>query len=236
MISLKIAGLNVTVEDSSELLLKRGEAYLKQDQSCDNADIAISLDKAWVGRLREASPELSYDSCHYLLSGEEFYVRLLEYGGLLLHASAVAVDNKAYLFSASSGTGKSTHTSLWQQYLGEERAVIINDDKPAIRLMDGRFYCCGTPWSGKSEKNVNLSVPLQCITFIERSPVNKIEKMEQGQAIRLLLQHTIRPGDPRRLRLLLELAGKILDRIPVYRMGCNMEPDAARLSYQTLKG
>ena len=80
--------------------------------------------------------------------GEAFYARLLQYDGMLLHASCVEKDGKAYLFSAKSGTGKSTHTHLWLRAFPDSR--IINDDKPAVRRMDGTFYACGTPFSGKN--------------------------------------------------------------------------------------
>ena len=73
---------------------------------------------------------------------------------MLLHSSAVVVDGYAYLFSADSGTGKSTHTGLWKQHFGD-RAYIINDDKPAIRKVDGEWYVFGTPWSGKTDTSVN---------------------------------------------------------------------------------
>ena len=73
----------------------------------------------------------------------------------MVHASAVEVDGKAYLFSADSGTGKLTHTKQWQNYFGKERALIINDDKPAIRKDKNGWAAYGTPFSGKTDENLN---------------------------------------------------------------------------------
>lgn len=88
---------------------------------------------------------------------------VLDYDAFLFHCSAVAVDGEAYLFTAPSGTGKSTHTRLWRERFGE-RAVMINDDKPLIRMEEGTFYVYGTPWNGKH----HLSVNLECCTIVQQ--------------------------------------------------------------------
>lgn len=73
--------------------------------------------------------------------------KILDRNCVLFHCSAVAVDGKAYLFTAASGTGKSTHTRMWRQHFGG-RAVMVNDDKPILRIKDDGIYVCGTPWCG----------------------------------------------------------------------------------------
>ena len=93
---------------------------------------------------------------------------------ILVAVVVFAMDGQAYLFSADSGVGKSTHSRLWQQVFGDQRVTIINDDKPALRLRDGVWYVYGTPWSGKYGLNHNLCYPLAGICFLERSKTNKI--------------------------------------------------------------
>jgi hypothetical protein len=93
-------------------------------------------------------PNISAKDLEYMESARQFYVTLLYREGLYLHASAVELEGRVYLFSGDSGVGKSTHTRLWQQVFGES-ARIINDDKPALRYLDGVWYAYGTPWCGK---------------------------------------------------------------------------------------
>ena len=106
---------------------------------------------------------LSAEDNYYLNSGFLFYLQLLRHNGMMLHASAVVVDGYAYLFSGPCGIGKSTHTALYKDAFPE--AVIINDDKPALRCMDGVWYAFGTPWCGKDGINVNMSAPLAASAF-----------------------------------------------------------------------
>ena len=152
---------------------------------------------------------------------------------ILFHASAIAVDGMAYLFAAKSGTGKSTHTGLWKKLLGE-RAVIVNDDKPLIRInKNGTAIVYGTPWDGKHRLSRNISVPLRAVCTLERASDNDIREITKDEAYPLLLQQTYRPADPDAMKRTLFL----LDRLDVklYKLRCNMDIRAAELSYNTMK-
>lgn len=184
--------------------------------------------------LRAQQPHLSEDDCEYLMTGDSFYRQLLAFDGMLLHASAVVMDGKAYLFSAPCGTGKSTHTALWCRVFGPDRARILNDDKPALRYEDGAFYAYGTPWSGKTDQNLNLRVPVAGICMLNRGQTNEIQPHTGTQAIYDILSQTIRPKDPRLTGRLLELLDKLLACVPVWKLHCNMEPEAAMVSYQAM--
>ena len=152
---------------------------------------------------------------------------------ILFHASAIAVDGMAYLFTAKTGTGKSTHAGLWKKLLGE-RAVIVNDDKPLIRISkNGTAAVYGTPWAGKHRLSSNISVPVRAICMLERASDNAIRETTKAEAYPLLLQQTYRPADPDAMKRTLFL----LDRLDVklYRLRCNMDICAAELSYNTMK-
>ena len=92
---------------------------------------------------------------------------LFERDVLMTHGSTVAVDGKAYLFTAKCGTGKSTHTRLWRQVF-ESRAAMVNDDKPFLKITEAGVLACGSPWSGKHGLDTNITVPLQGICILER--------------------------------------------------------------------
>mgnify|MGYP003335436350 CR=1 FL=1 len=102
----------------------------------------------------------------YLLSGTLFYQQLLKFDGMMLHASAAKYDGRVYLFSGPCGIGKTTHTKLWEKYF--PGAVVINDDKPALRREAGKWMVYGTPWCGKNGINSNASAPLAGICFLHR--------------------------------------------------------------------
>lgn len=223
-----IAGLTVSMQPQGRTA-RQAEPYLCTDEK--QPDLTIP----WGGELlHQQHPHLSLDDCSYLASGAAFYQQLLLHDGMLLHASAVVMEGRAYLFSAPSGTGKSTHTQLWQQVFGD-RARILNDDKPAIRWEDGQFYAYGTPWSGKHDLSFSGRFPLQAICLLERGQENKISKCDPQEVIFSLADQTFRPASAMLMDKLLSLLDCLLRQVPVYKLQCNMEPEAARVSWAGMK-
>ena len=152
---------------------------------------------------------------------------------LLCHGSTVAVDGKAYLFTAKCGTGKSTHTRLWREVFGD-RARMVNDDKPFLILTENGVLACGAPWSGKHGLDTNITVPLAGICILERGPENIIRPIPAKEAVFMLLQQSNRPQDPRRMPKYLELLDKLSQQVTFYRLACNMSPEAALVAYEAM--
>jgi hypothetical protein len=161
--------------------------------------------------------------------------RMPEHDTILFHGSCVAVDGAGYLFAAKSGAGKSTHARLWRELLGE-RAVMVNDDKPLLRLADGGAVACGTPWDGKHRLSANTSVPLKAVCILERAARNAIRPVTAAEAYPLLLQQTYRPMDAAALAKTLALVDRLAASVSFWRLGCNMEPEAAQIAYEAMKG
>lgn len=222
----KIAGLTVQM-DSFGRTVRQARPYLC---AAAQPDIIIRSDWQW---LKARQPHLSEEDCEYLSTGSSFYSQLLSFGGMMLHASAVAVDGRAYLFSAPCGTGKSTHTQLWLKKFGS-RAFILNDDKPALRREDGVWYAYGTPWSGKHDISVDTRVPVAGIAMVCRGEKNEIELFGGTGAIFSILEQTARPRGPEFRIQLLELLDKLITEVPVWKLRCNMEPGAADVSYAAM--
>ena len=171
-----IAGLKVDIKNIKGRTEKQAVPYYSASQSENQkADITINVTPERIKAAMAEHPELNNDDWEYMLTGSDFYTALIDFDGILLHSSCVAVDGVAYAFSADSGTGKSTHTQLWLKHFGD-RAHIVNDDKPAIRFIDGKVYACGTPWSGKYDYSTPEILPLGGICFLERSKTNQIKK------------------------------------------------------------
>lgn len=194
-------------------------------------EIEVCVSNACIEQKSQEFSHLTPYECEYMWSGEQFYRKILDFDGFVLHASAVVLQDKAYLFSAPSGTGKSTHTKIWQRVFGEDKTFIINDDKPVIRMVDGEIMVFGTPWNGKEGISKNTGVLLQGICFLERADENSIREVNTKEAVYSVLNQTIRPKDPDGMDRLLGVLDNVLKSTRVYRMGCNMSDDAAIAAY-----
>ena len=153
---------------------------------------------------------------------------------LMTHGSTVAVDGKAYLFTASCGTGKSTHTRLWRQVFGD-RAVMVNDDKPFLKLTETEVLACGSPWSGKHGLDSNITVPLQGICILERGKENRIQRIPPEEALPMLLHQSYCPLDPQKQARFAELVRLLAEKTHLWHMCCNMDPSAAEISHKAMR-
>lgn len=186
-------------------------------------------------RVERYDPRLGTSTVAYMESAFQFYRKLVEFSGFYLHSSAVVLDGKAYLFSGPCRAGKSTHTRLWQSAFGP-KARVINDDKPAIRLIDGRWYAYGTPWCGKDGINENAMAPLAGVCFLKKAQENRIRRLDSVAAMQKILSQTIYKFDSaQQLDQLLELLNRFLMDIPVYELENLPESSAARMSYETMR-
>lgn len=170
----------------------------------------------------------------YMESGMQFYWRLLRFSGLMLHASAVAMEGRAYLFSGPCGMGKSTHTGLWRQTFGDA-AQVFNDDKPALRRLEDRWYAYGTPWCGKDGINQNKKVPLAGICFLQRGEENHIRRLTPAETVGRILAQTTYRLQPASMDLLLGHIDALAREIPMFELASRPETAAARLSYETMR-
>ncbi len=228
---LKAADLIIDIDIKGDLLLSRVKPYLYTGN--ENADMSfINIPNSYYEEKQKQFPHLSFDEIEYLWSGSLFYEHLTRFSGVMLHASCVEYEGKAYLFSAPSGTGKSTHTHLWVKYLNGAR--IINDDKPAIRLVDGKFYAYGTPWSGKTDESINQGFPIVGICFLERGE-NNIEKIPGIKALKLFMDQTVRPANKELMLNAVDIINNILTDIPIYKLSCDMSKEAVETSLNGMR-
>lgn len=225
----KIANLVVEMEPRFDLLNSRCAEYAVQD--ADHTDFSISVSAEAIAEKASNTPGLSQEACEYAWYGYEFYKKLLDFDGMMLHSSCISVDGEAYLFSAPSGTGKSTHTNLWKEYF-KERAVFINDDKPALRIIDGRVCACGTPFSGKTALNTNIIVPVKGICILNRGVTNSIKLADKSILVHRLLNQAYRPQNPALMNRTLDILGTVISNVPVYELYCNISTEAVVTAYE----
>ncbi len=157
-----------------------------------------------------------------------------EHNRILMHGSTIAINGKGYIFTALSGTGKSTHTALLRKLHGEN-AVMINDDKPFVHIAEDKVYVCGSPWMGKHNLGSNMIVPLEGIFFLRRSEENVLSELTPEKALTLLMAQCHRPVQAEKMMCTLDILDQILTRVPLYDFGCNMDISAAELSSSVMK-
>ncbi|MBQ3549572.1 MAG: hypothetical protein IJA41_01220 [Clostridia bacterium] len=225
-----IAGLKVEMNVRGEMLRERSEKYRSDFEG--EPDIVIDPEPEKLARLQEDFPRLKEDAVEYLGTGCIFYYRLLKFDGLMLHSSCIAYDGKAYIFSADSGTGKSTHTSLWREYI--DGVTMINDDKPAIRLIDGVFYAIGTPWSGKTDQNTDIAVPVGGVALLKRGLENRITPAKPAEIVPFIMRQTMFPTKPENIDRLADLLDKFIRTVPIYDLECDISERAVITSFEAL--
>lgn len=158
-------------------------------------------------------------------------IGMLDYQVLLLHGSAICLDGEVCIFTAPPGTGKSTHTRLWRGVFGD-RAYMINDDMPMLVVSRDKVEVYGSPWTGKHELGCNGHAPLKAIIELTRDTENHINGISAVEAFPIIKRQAYAASDVNVMKKVFPIEKKILEIIPFYCLGCNMEDDAARVAWK----
>lgn len=204
---------------------KSKEVYARIDYDLSYQQIEIQL--------LQHSP-INYYETEYVWTGILFLEIALTHGYTALHGSAICYQGKAIIFSAPSGTGKSTQTDLWHDRLKE--ITIINDDKPLLRVEDGKPMVYGTPWSGKDVVNHNISCLVLAIVFLRQEKMNRIYPLSNDQIVLELIRNTYRPRQTHLAQMNLQLIDQLVSSTKIFRYGCTKETDAVDVLYTYLYG
>lgn len=180
---------------------------------------------------------MSSCNCQALLKYAIWVAYVLSAAGkqvLPIHASSIVKDSEAVLFLGESGTGKSTHTGLWLQYI--ENSCLLNDDSPLLCVRDGKILVCGSPWSGKTHCYKQKTVPLKAIVRLSQYSENKINCTNKLASI-----GAIQPSFPPFLAYdglfsekVICIIDKILKETPIYELKCRPDKQAAMVAYTTI--
>ncbi len=221
---------------------------IAKDYICEGetVDLHIEVSESDIDyEYSQSVGEFSRDYVHSIATCRKLAEKVPFYNAILLHSACFDVDGVGVAFAAHSGTGKTTHMRLWQEYLGE-RMTIVNGDKPIIRFFDddlspqgqnGIFpYAYGTPWNGKEHYGCNMRTPLKHICFIERAEQNSCEPMSSSEAVDRIMNQVYMPSDPQALLNTIRLIDRLIHSCSLWRICCNMEPDAAKIAYHTIFG
>lgn len=153
---------------------------------------------------------------------------------LLIHASLVRHNGRGYAFTAKSGTGKSTHVSMWLQNIPD--CDLMNDDNPIVRIHDdGKTYIYGGPWSGKTPCYRDVVAPLGAISRIDRAPYNSVERLQPIEAFATLLPAcSSMKWDEDVFAGICQTVTQVIENTPLYVLHCLPNPEAAIVCHQAI--
>ena len=227
----RIAGFDMQMNCISPFMQKRLAPYRTDAPISDDC-----IDLCYTPEDRAAS-ENSDEKFEYNWTMQHVVRHLVERQALCFHSSALSVDGQAILFSADSGTGKSTHARLWKQYKSAGHSIVaLNDDKPIIRLTDGGSVAWGTPWSGKHNIDTNTSAPVKALVFLARGETNQIEKIPPEKAFALVFPQVLGcKSTQQEVFDLMTLLNTFIINTPVYLLHCTISEEAVDTVYDRLR-
>ena len=228
----RIADFTVRIEPRYPEFLERCRAYLAPEGAKE--DFALSVSEETLASAKRDLPEQTAEYVEFVCVYRAFCNEIAKRGAMLFHAAVIEMDGRGYAFTAPSGTGKSTHISLWRRAFGE-RVHIINGDKPILREKNGVFTAYGTPWCGKEGWGRNASAPLLGVCFLHRDTENNIRRLSAEEAVGRVFSQLLRPATSEGVAETLRLVDLLIRGVPIYDLGCTVSEEAARVAYEAMK-
>ena len=237
--TLELAGVPIAVQALHESTKRFCSDYLVDK----NPTISVCVAQDDIDTERERSARLDKQEGKPVRRFSDAYLEtlalyrkiadaMIEQDAIVFHGCVLAVDGQAYLFTAPSGTGKTTHARFWLNVV--PGAYVLNGDKPLLLLTGDKVLACGTPWQGKEHMGCNATLPLAGLCILDRDTYDHIERVTLPSVLGRLVQQTYRPDRPEALVRSIELAGAVGERVPLYHMGCTLDERSATVSYEAM--
>lgn len=232
MFNIQMAGLTIKINNRYKYVRYLCEEFITDSE---NYDFEISVTEEEI-LAEQKSDDISSSPayCESLCIYRNICLKLPEYNAFLMHSAAVSVDGEAYIFTAKSGVGKTTHIRSWLSCFGE-RAEVVNGDKPIIRCVGGEWLVCGTPWRGKENLGGKSMVPIKALCFLERGEKNSVEAISPSEVNSRIFHQLLMPKDERQIILFFDLLDNLLANVPTYLLKCNTDKDSAMAIYEKIK-
>lgn len=250
---VRIADLTIAVQAMHDLLVQQSLDYLLPSHGFEEdsgiADIAVRTCQADIDHERAISGPGDWDDAYLetLAIFRHIAEQLPARHRLVFHGATIAYQGQGLVFTAPSGTGKTTHIRLWKRTFGDD-VHIINGDKPILHVDAHHTTAYGTPWAGKEHWQRNTSVPVAGICVVtratsrtnngadhdgipdERGILNSCTRLSPAQALPLVLAQTYMPSNPQEAGKTLDMLDVMLSTIPVYRLSCTISTAAVQAS------
>lgn len=231
MFIIEIAKIKIKINNKYKYLEKLCEKYIIDSQAYD-FEISVSLEEIEEEKSK-AEENYSNGYLESICCYRKISLSILDFNAFLVHACTIKIDNYAYLLLARSGTGKTTHSKLLKEYLGD-KMTYINGDKPIIRIIDGTPFAFGTPWNGKERYGENTYAPVKALVFIERALDNSICEISSETLLSKILNQILIPDTKDGVTLTFSLVDILLKSSKQYLLKCNMDISAAICSYNAI--
>lgn len=229
-----VAGMRMYVRNRCSYTDAFCRDYLSADQTSP-ADISASVtDEEFYAEKNASTTPCSDGYVENICLYRAICRQLPKYDRMLLHAAVLEYDGRAYAFLGKSGTGKSTHTSLWCKYI--DGVSVLNGDKPILQYKDGSFLVYGTPWMGKENLGKKGVAPLAGLCFLEQSPTNELTTLTPKQAANRVFTQVLLPSDSENAEKTLSLLDRLVTLVPSYLLKCTISKEAVDLSFRALTG
>lgn len=224
-----LSDLKVAITHKFDFMIDFCEKYIA---NFDVPDICAQALETAVLKEKEMVPTAPIEVCESLCIYRAIAEQLPQFNRFVFHGAAIEYGGEAYLFTAPSGTGKTTHINLWRQHLGDA-VGIINGDKPIINVTD-KPIVYGTPWAGKEGLHRNVSSVLRAICILKQGKTNNIVLLNTKDAINHLMRQVYLPQNAIALSKTLQLLGDMLEQTPVYLLECDMSKQAFEVSFNKM--
>lgn len=154
-------------------------------------------------------------------------------GGFVFHCAYIDWKGNAILFTAPSGTGKSTQADLWNRLRG---AGIVNGDRAAVRIVDGDAIAAGIPFAGSSCHCLNRSLPVAAVVYLAQAPVTSIRRIRGYEAFARIWEGvSVNTWDRTDVDLVSDAVRKLAESVPVFHLPCTPDESAVNALEQALK-
>lgn len=229
---LKIAGLAINVVHRFDYVYNFCKGYITDDTPL----FTVSAAEDEIENERRVSED-NFDEgyleciCIYRAIAEI----LPKYNRFVFHGATITFNDDGYVFTAPSGTGKSTHIKLWRNSF-RNKVKIVNGDKPIFQIDGDRVFAYGTPWAGKEKWQRNVSAEIKGICLLRRGDSNIIRKISVVDSLSFFLKQTYIPKNKETAEKTLELIDSILRNVPIYELKCDISQDAVRVSFEAMTG
>lgn len=229
---IKLAGIVIDIRGQYDYLKECCRDYLTEEAA--ELEIEITEQDILAECADKEAEKFGFPYLETLAVLRKIADLMPEYNRFLMHGAVLSWKGEGYMFTAPSGTGKSTHVALWKKYLGED-VRIINGDKPILIVDEKEVYVCGTPWAGKEHWQTNTSVPLRGICFLKRGKQNQIRQVAAPEALPLLMGQVYYTGDAAMAKRTLELLDVVFQNVPMYLLECDISEAAVKCSFNALR-
>lgn len=230
---IRMAQLNIEMKSRYGQAKPFCRDYLLTDD--DPVDLIAETNDFEIQKDRAAVPDSTMAQAEILCLYRSIAEQIPLYDRMVFHGAAISFDDKAILFTAPSGTGKSTHILQWRRHFGK-RVDIVNGDKPILYASPEGFLVCSTPWAGKECWQKNRIVPLSALCLLKRGDENRCERVDASLHVEEVMRQIYLPENAAACAKTLELADKLLQTVPLYELHCTISPEAAIVAKRAILG